>query len=102
MIRNNYADLVVGLAIVDTIMAHIERGGADSSINVQTLIAKVMGVIRSMVADRHLDFSDRSAEQDDSNQSTHRSRSKHGLWTARMLEDQTAYFEFNGFPGDDA
>jgi C-terminal processing protease CtpA/Prc len=55
-----------------------------------------------MVADKHFEFSDRFAKQDESNQSPHRKRSKHGLRTVRMLEDQTAYFEFDGFPGDDA
>ncbi len=102
VIRNNYADPEVGQAIADTLMAHVERGGADSSTDVQQLLAKVMGVIRSMVADRHFDFSDRSADKDDSNRSPHRNRSKHGLRTARMLEGQTAYFEFDGFPGDEA
>jgi hypothetical protein len=98
VIRDHYADPEVGKAIADTIMAHVEQGGADSSIDAQRLVAKVMDVIRSMVADRHFDFSDRSADKDDSNQSTHRNRSKHGLRTVRMLEGQTAYFEFDGFP----
>jgi hypothetical protein len=101
VIRDQYADPEVGQAIADTIMAHIEQGGASASIDVQRLVAKVMGVIRSMVADRHFDFSDRSADKDDSNQSAHRNRSKHGLRSVQMLEGQTAYFEFDGFPGDD-
>jgi hypothetical protein len=102
VIRDHYADSEVGQAIADTIMAHVEEGGADSSTDVQRLVAKVMGVIRSMVADRHFDFSDRSANKDDSKQSPHRDRSNHGLRTARMLEGQAAYFEFDGFPGDEA
>ncbi len=102
VIRNNYADQEAGRAIADTIMAHVERGGADSSTDAQRLVAEVMGVIRSMVADRHFNFSDRSADKDDSNKPPHRNRSKHGLRTVRMLEGQTAYFEFDGFPGDEA
>jgi hypothetical protein len=102
VIRDNYADPDVGKAIADTIMAHVERGGAHSSTDVQALVAEVMGVIRTLVADRHFEFSDRSAQRDDSKQSPRRSRSKHGLRTVRMLEGQTAYFEFDGFPGDDA
>jgi hypothetical protein len=102
VIRDHYADPEVGKAIADTIMAHVEQGGADSSIDAQRLVAKVMDVIRSMVADRHFEFSDRSADKDDSNESPHRNRSKHGLRTVRMLEGPTAYFEFDGFPGDDA
>ncbi|UCF04942.1 MAG: S41 family peptidase [bacterium] len=102
VIRDHYADPEVGQAIADTIMAHVGRGEADSYTNSQRLVAKVMGVIRSMVADRHFDFSDRSADKDDSNQSPRRNRSKHGLRNVRMLEGQTAYLEFDGFPGDEA
>jgi hypothetical protein len=102
VIRDNYADPEVGMAIADTIMADLEKGGADSSIDAQQLVDKVMAVIRSLVADRHFDFSDRSTEQDDSNQSPRRNRSKHGLRTVRLLEGQTACFEFDGFPGDEA
>ncbi|UCH84666.1 MAG: S41 family peptidase [Candidatus Latescibacterota bacterium] len=101
VIRDRYADPKVGQAIADTIMTYVKQGGADSSIDAEALVAHVMGVIRSMVADRHFDFSDRSAEQDDSDPSPARKRSKHGLRTARMLANQTAYFEFDGFPGDD-
>jgi hypothetical protein len=102
LIRDRYADPEVGQAMADTIMAHVEHGGADASIDAEALVAKVMSVIRSMVADRHFEFSDRSADKDDSDRSPHSNRSKHGLRTARMLENQTAYFEFDGFPGDDA
>ncbi len=102
VIRGHYADPEVGQALADTIMAYVEQGGADSSTDGQQLVAKVMGMIRSMVADRHFNFSDRSAERDDSKPSPHRNRSKHGLRTVRMLEGQTAYFEFDGFPGDEA
>ncbi|NIO27655.1 MAG: hypothetical protein GTO29_03770 [Candidatus Latescibacteria bacterium] len=102
VIRDHYADPVVGQAIADTIMARVEQGRADCSIDAKALVANVMGVIRSMVADRHFDFSDRSTDKDDSDQSSHRKRSKHGLRSARMLEGQTAYFEFDGFPGDEA
>jgi C-terminal processing protease CtpA/Prc len=51
------------------------------------------------VADRHFVFSDRRANKDGSNRPK---RSKHGLRTVRMMAGQTAYFEFDGFPGDDA
>jgi hypothetical protein len=101
VIRDNYAEPLVGQAIADKIMTHVERGGADSATDAQRLVTEVMGVIRSMVADRHFQFSDRLAERADSDASPHRSRSKHGLRTVRMLEGQTAYFEFDGFPGDD-
>jgi hypothetical protein len=102
VIRDRYADPKVGQALADAIMAYVEGGGADSSIDASELVANVMVIIRSKVADRHFEFSDRSAEQDDSHQSPRSSRSKHGLRTVRMLEGQTAYFEFDGFPGDDA
>jgi hypothetical protein len=101
VIRDHYADPEVGQAIADTIMVHVEQAGADSSIDAQRLVAKVMRVIRSMVADRHFDFSDRSADKDDSDQSPQHSRRTHGLRTVQLLEGQTAYFEFDGFPGDD-
>ncbi len=102
VIRDHYADPRVGQALADTIMAYVEQGGADASTDAQALVAKVMGVIRSTVPDKHFEFSDRFVEQDDSKPSHHRNRSKHGLRTLKMLEGQTAYFEFDGFPGDDA
>ena len=102
VIQERYADPKVGRAMSDTIMAHVNRGGADSPIDAQALVAKVMGVIRSMVADRHFEFAERSKDKDDSDPSPRLDRSKHGLRTARMLEGQTAYFEFDGFPGDEA
>lgn len=101
VIRDHYADPEVGQAIADTIMAYVGHGGADSPTDAEALVAKVMDVIRSMVADRHFKFSDRSAQRDDSNGSPNRKRSNNGLRTVKMLEGQTAYFEFDGFPGDE-
>jgi hypothetical protein len=102
VIRDHYADPEIGRVIADSIMAHVELRGADASTDSQRLVAEVMGVIRSMVADRHFKLSDRFAEQQESNSSHHRVRSKHGLQTVKTLQGQTAYFEFDGFPGDDA
>jgi hypothetical protein len=98
VIRDYYADPEIGRAIADTIMSRVEQIGAGSAITVKQLIAEVMSIIRPVLADRHFNFSDRLASKDDSNRPN---RSKHGLRTVRMLAGQTAYFEFDGFPGDD-
>jgi hypothetical protein len=102
VIRDRYADPEVGQALADKILAYVDQGGADSATDAQALIDQVMNVIRSMVADRHFKLSDRLADRDDLDSSPPRNRSKHGLRTVRMLEGQTACFEFDGFPGDDA
>jgi hypothetical protein len=102
VIRENYADAEVGQAIAVKMMTLAKQRETGRQTDSQQLVDRVMGVIRSMVADRHFVFSDRFAGENDSNQSTRRNRSKHGLRTTRMLEGQTAYLEFDGFPGDDA
>jgi hypothetical protein len=103
VIRDHYADPEVGRALADTIMAHVEGGGADSPIEGRELVAWVMGVIRSQVADRHFELVDRSAEpEDDVSLPRRRERSEHGLRSVRMLDGGVACFELDGFPGDDA
>jgi C-terminal processing protease CtpA/Prc len=102
VIRDHYADKEVAEAIADTIMAYLEQGRADSPTGVDDLVTEVMDVIRSMVADRHFDFSVRVEQKDNSDESLFHERSLHGLRSVQMLENHIAYLVFDGLPGDDA
>ena len=84
VVRDRYADPEVGRALADKIMAHVEGGGADSSIAARDLVAWVMGVIRTQVADRHFVFVDRSAAPEDSaGGPSHRERSEQSPYHPR-------------------
>jgi|GEM_PF-116169 len=101
VIRERYADPEVARALADTMLARLGRGGFDSATTADSLVAGVMRVIRSRVADRHFVFSLRDEFQISPDDSPGRERSPHGLRATRMLEHDTAYLEFDGFPGDD-
>jgi C-terminal processing protease CtpA/Prc len=102
VIRDHYADKETGASLADTIMVRLEEGRFDSVTDVNALVTEVMAVIRPVVADRHFDFTVRDKPEDSSDQAPSRKRSPHGLRKVQMLESQTAYLEFDGFPGDGA
>jgi hypothetical protein len=102
VIREHYADREAGEALAELILAQLKEGQFDSATDADGLVAQVMAVIRSRVPDRHFDFCVRGKREDDSDESSSRKRSPHGLRTVRMLEGDTAYLEFDGLPGDRA
>jgi len=102
VIRDNYADPEAGGGLADTIMTCLEQGEFESATTADSLVAAVMEVIRSRVADRHFEFSVRDEFEEEPEQSPRRELSPHGLRTSRMLEHDTACLEFDGLPGDDA
>jgi len=101
VIRDRYADPVAAGALADTIITCLEQGDFDSAATADSLVAAVMEVIRSRVADRHFAFSLRDEFEDSAGPASRRARSPHGLLAARMLEDDIAYLELDGLPGDD-
>jgi hypothetical protein len=102
VIRDHYADREAGDALADMILAQLKQGRFDSASEPDSLVAQVMSVIRSMVPDRHFVFTVRSEKEPDSDASPSRELSPHGLRTVRLLENDIAYLEFDGLPGDDA
>lgn len=102
LIRDHYAYREIGESLASTILAKLQQGQFDSLVDPDTLVKEVMAVIRTKVSDRHFDFSIRGAPDDQRTQSGSRTRSDHGLKTTRILDDHTAYLEFDGLPGDDA
>lgn len=101
IIREGYADPDAAVALADTMIACLEQGDFASATTADSLVAAVMGVIRSRVADRHFMFSLRDEFSPSQDESPGRVRSPHGLSPTRMLEHDTAYLEFDGLPGDD-
>jgi tetratricopeptide (TPR) repeat protein len=101
VIRERYADREVAAALADTIITCLEQGEFDPATTADSLVAAVMEVIGSRVADRHFTFSVRDEFQSAPDPSSRRERSRHGLRTTRMLGHDTAYLEFDGLPGDD-
>jgi C-terminal processing protease CtpA/Prc len=101
-IRDQYADRKVGEALADTILADLEKGRFDSVADVDGLVAEIMAVIRAKVPDRHFELRLRGESDEDDDASPPRERSRHGLRTLRMLENDTAYLEFDNLPGDSA
>lgn len=102
LIRDQYADREIGEALANTILAKLEQGQFDSVVDADSLVSEVMAVIRTKVSDLHFEFSIRGEPDDHSMPSTGGTPSEHGLKTIRMLENDTAYLEFDSLPGDDA
>jgi hypothetical protein len=101
-IRDQYADREIGESLASTILAKLQQGQFDSVVDADALVEQVMDVIRTEVSDRHFALSIRGEPNDPRTQSGSGTRSEHGLKTTRILEDNTAYLEFDGLPGDAA
>ncbi|MGD9402387.1 MAG: alpha/beta hydrolase domain-containing protein [bacterium] len=101
VIRERYADPEAAEVLAETIITCLQRGEFDSADTADSLVAEVMKVIRSRVADRHFKFSLRDEFKISPDESPDRERSPHGLRTTRMLRHETAYLELDGLPGDD-
>lgn len=100
-IRDHYADREVGRALADTLQARLQQGRFDTVEEPEQLIEEVMAVIRAGVPDRHFDFSLRAGGRENGRRSRGEALSEHGLRTIRVLEDDIAYLEFDGLPGED-
>jgi C-terminal processing protease CtpA/Prc len=92
----------MGETLANTILAKLDQGQFDSVVDAESLVTEVMAVIRTMVPDRHFDFSIRGAPDDYPTPSTSGMSSAHGLKTTRVLDYDTAYLEFDSLPGDSA